>query len=1775
MENYAKRLALEHNVQGKIAKRFYPVIGMKESFEKIRKAYDVLTESVSLDVPIPPSGEWILDNFYIIEEQASSAEEELKLNEYMKLPAIKGEARIFLIAKELVEITDGNVTKEAVEKFIGAYQSKRKIAMEEIWMFPVMLKICLVNYIRIVAERITASQYQKFKVASLVERIVNNKSANNQIFAKYRNINLNGEISSYVEFLVYLLKREGKATRKYMNILSEEIKKAGTTLDEVIKTEHFDMALRRVTVSNCITSIKNILRYNWVDIIGKINGIEEILSEDVWYEKSDFDTKNMYRQEIQSISKKTKLSESYISTKLVELAKNEKKHIGEFLIGDKKHRLFEILGFKYGRNKSLNTKLFFYLVAIYLPALIVSILTMKEYFLLGLIPFSEIFVLFANKITAKIKKPKLLPKLEEVPEDVSTFIIVPTLLNNKERVNQIIENLEVFYLGNKLPNLYFALLGDASEEEKEHMDFDDEVINTGTEEVKRLNEKYGEEKFFFLYRKRVYNESQRKWLGYERKRGMITEFVDFLLTKEKGTFIVNTIKDIPEIKYIITLDSDTELPMDTAKKLIGTLEHPMNMPVVKDKIVVKGYGLIQPKVGISMDSSTASLFSKIFAGDGGIDAYSTAESNVYQDLFGEAIFTGKGIFNVKLFRELLKKEIPENTVLSHDLLEGSYLRCGLASDIEVIDGFPARVNSYMLRKHRWTRGDWQILRWLAKGPLNKLSKYKIFDNLRRSVLDIFLLVLFFVGAYVEALIVIFFPFILDLIDRIFNYKEGTKAKNYLPIINGLTGSFLRCFLNLLFVPYNAFLMFKAIVVTLYRLFISKSNLLEWVTAADSEKLLGKQLKDYIKGMIASPVIGILLVLKGLIFSDYNLYMDLFLFVLWSITPIISYMISKTSEYSNEKLSKEENENLIEIAKRTWDYFNNYMDAERNFLPPDNYQLGRKDKLVNTTSSTNIGLGLMAIISACDLKFITKEDATRRLKNSIDTVVNLEKWNGHLYNWYDIKTLIPLNPRFVSTVDSGNFVGYLYVVRNFLLNNNEEEYANKISELIENTNFSKLYDEDKNLFSIGYDIRENKLVDSYYDLLASEARLASFVAIAKRDVPYKHWFSMSRTLTTVDRYKGLVSWSGTMFEYFMPLIVMKSYRYTLLDETYEFCIYSQKKYAKKLNIPWGISESAFNLQDLNYNYQYKAFGIPWLGLKRGLKEEIVVAPYSSFLALGKNTTDVLKNAEELKKVGAYDKYGFYDAIDFTPNRVGSEGHSVVKTYMAHHQALILLSINNFINNDILQNRFGDNAEIKSAELLLQERVPMNVIFTKKKKEKVKILKYKNYEEHSEVTINKLSGNVNIESNNKYTLLINDLGEGYSVYDNLLLTKYKDGIKQGNCIYIKDLDTGKTISNTAFPIYSEEDEYEVKFSPSQTKFYRRTSDLEIVTKISISPEDNIEVREVEFKNISDRELNLDVITYVEPVLTNKNNDIVHPAYNNLFFRASKYEDSIILEKRSHSDILYYINFLVSNDDSKVEVELDKSKVIGRLRDVRNPIILNQDIAFSNENNISTNTIVSFKKNLKIAVGDSRKIICYYGVSRNYDEVIEMYKKYNLPDSEKRLFELAYSKSLVENRFLGYKGKDILLYNKLFAVMTNNNTREKYMDKIKENILKQSDLWKFGISGDLPIILVRINRVNDIYVIKDLILAIEYFYKKNILIDLVILNEEENRYEQYVQDKIYEAISSKGLNYLLHQNGGIHIIKKNDVTEDEENLLLSCSDIILNSRDGFLKEQIYEGE
>lgn len=1100
-----------------------------------------------------------------------------------------------------------------------------------------------------------------------------------------------------------------------------------------------------------------------------------------------------------------------------------------------------------------------------------------------------------------------------IPKECATFVVIPTIVESKDAVKELVRKLEVYYLANKSDNLYFALLGDCTSGKNENEKFDNEVIETGLKETEKLNKKYNQNfdndfpKFNFLYRRRTWNSKEQAYLGWERKRGLLCEFNEFLVDGN-NKFRINSMidKDVPNIKYVITLDSDTNLVLGTGLELIGTMMHILNEPILDEnkKIVIDGYGLIQPRVGIDLESSRKSLFTKIYVGMGGTDSYTNAISDVYQDNFKEGIFTGKGIYDLKMFHKILCDEIPENTVLSHDLLEGNYLRCGLATDILVLDGYPSKYNSYSLRSSRWVRGDWQILFWLKRkikikngdikiNPLNRLSRFKILDNLRRSLLPIAV----FLGLVLSAGLKIFtnikaweivaiclvayiFSTMLDVVNYII-FKKGKNSrfiyahKSLVTNISTIKASIIRGILEISFLPHKAYIFLDSIIKTIYRIKISKKHLLEWITAEEAEKHAKKDLNSYYKLMWTNLVLGILLIIFG--FGKELVY-PIILGAIWILAPIMAWNISKDTkqEIAIQKVSKQDKEYILEIGKKTWKYFEDNINKENNFLPPDNYQEERKNKIASRTSPTNIGLGILAIISAYDLKYIKKEKAVELLNKMLETIIKLQKWNGHLYNWYNTNTLEPLIPRYISTVDNGNFIGYLYTTKQFLISINQDnaqvlQMIKTIDNIIQNTDFSKLYNKKKRLFSIGFDIEQNKHTNSYYDLLASEARQASIIAIAKKDISPKHWNSLSRTLTSLKKYKGLISWSGTAFEYLMPNINIKEYEGSLLDESCRFLIMSQMEYAKKLGIPWGISEAAFNLKDFNNNYQYKSFGVPWLGFKRGLEDDMVVSPYSVFLSLNYVPKQAIQNLRELEKEDMYDKYGFYESIDYTISRLKyGKRFEPVKTYMAHHQALSLLSINNFINNNILVKRFMNNPEIQATDILLQEKMPEKAIVTKEKKEKIEKARPKDYQNYIEKTYTKVEEKLNITntiSNGSYTVCVKQNGEGFSKYNNILINRFKEtaDYKQGVLFYIKDVSNKRIWTNTPIDETNRGDKYSITFAPERDKFVRTDADIETKTKIIVSPDDPVEIRRIELKNNGIQARTLETTNYFEPVLS----------------------------------------------------------------------------------------------------------------------------------------------------------------------------------------------------------------------------------------------------------------------------------------------------------------------
>ena len=1378
LEKYLEKLASDHILKEKSDKNTYPVPRMMDNFEVITMVYNLLNEQIKLKIPIHPAGEWLLDNYYVIEETVKGIEKELTLKKYRNFLGIAngnnyGFARIYVLASEIVSYTDAKIDGKLLTCFLKAYQEKKKLNMEEIWNIGIFLQIAIIENIRNICERIYSAALQKYKVENIIERLVENKSKDELRFSKLGEYKL--KVKEYremkypfIEYMSYKLRQYGKRAYPFLNILEEQVNKMGVDISDVIKKEHFDIAVKKVSMGNSITSIKNIQRINFIDIFEEINQVDDILNEDPAnvYEKMDYKTKIYYRNILQEISKKTKISEIYIAKKCLELAQErqgKRAHIGYYLIDEGKQELLEsLLGrkIKFSTNEQKITRyitikviislILASLLGVYMYTQIANVLLSIITAILLYLPIEIIFMQVLQYILGKAIKPKLIPKIDlqnGVSKEDATFVVIPTIITKEEKLKEMMKKLEVYYIANKSDNIYFALLGDVSASSKEEEDFDEVISKLGIELAQELNKKYPDDnfpKFHFIYRKRKWNDKEECYLGWERKRGLLTQFNEYILKNSKEDFRVNTIdlNKIPKIKYVITLDADTELVLNSGLQLIGAMSHILNKPEIQNGAVVSGHGIIQPRVGISLNSASKTKFTKIFAGSAGTDSYTNAISDVYQDNFDEGIFTGKGIYDVEVFSSVLKDEIPENTVLSHDLLEGSYLRCGLATDIMLMDGYPTSYLALKTRFSRWTRGDIQILGWIKnkiknkegikkKNPLDLVSKYKILNNVVKIVfpplalVSIIFLVLIhiFTSAKIWPVITILIlsiviPYVVELVNRII-YKKSEESiqKTFYKGFSGCKASIIRGILELGALPDKAYTMINALVKTTYRMCKSKKHLLEWTTAEEAEKNSKTDLFSYYKNMWANLVLGVVFLI-----CVPKCMLAIVLAILWLITPSVMKYISKKEkdDFAIDKLNKNEKEYMLQVARRTWKFFKENITEKSNYLPPDNYQEDRKEQVVYRTSPTNIGLGLLAVTASYDLGFENIEDTINLLYKMLDSITKLQKWNGHLYNWYNIKTLEPLVPKYVSTVDSGNFIGYLYTLKQFLIdvknlensnninksniiqekNNKEceqintEELKQKVNimlgmldNIISATNFKYLYFKESRLFSIGFNVEDNSLTPSYYDLLASEARQASLVAIAKKDVPEKHWYNLSRTLTEVNRYKGLISWSGTAFEYLMPNINIPKYPGGLISESSLFAIMSQMKYARELQIPWGISEAAFNLRDLNNNYQYKAFGIPWLGLKRGLADEMVVSSYGTILAINDYPIDTIENLKLLEKEGMYDKYGFYESIDYTLNRLKKDEKSaVVKTYMAHHQGLILLSIDNLFNKNILQKRF---------------------------------------------------------------------------------------------------------------------------------------------------------------------------------------------------------------------------------------------------------------------------------------------------------------------------------------------------------------------------------------------------------------------------------------------------------------------------------------------------------
>lgn len=1818
----------------------------------ILKTYKTLEKSYDLKLPIHSAGQWLLDNMYIIEQEYNAIREETRRIKNKRLPIIKlhdgtKHIAIYYLACELVERNTGYIDQNIILNALKEHQKVSYLNSEELDLFLLMLKIALLKFISRIALNISNSQLRKMDVEAIISTEYNNANLAKDLYneLKYlRNFKdymqepdkIKTTNTAFVEYMAYRLKEMGAKGEKYYKILNSEAEKIGFTIEEAIVKEHMEIAKTTDYIGRAILSYKQLQGINFREIFERVNKIDETLKDDYSKEfrKCDYKTKTRYRQYVIKLAKKYNLSEVYVAKKAVECSIKYKKHVGFFLMGEEKYLLKKELGKSYLSDilyyKVLTTiKPILFIISLVLIAVVLTVLFAKygidfDNFWLNLISYIIVFAFslevadkFVNYILGKIVKPKILPRFDfakTVDPKYPTYVVMPTIISSIEKLDDMIRKMEITYLANRSENMYYMLLGDCMSSDKEHIDIDDKIVNYAKEKIKTLNDKYkAEHKIFnFMYRKRVYSKGEGCYMGWERKRGALHHFNELILGKctkediDEKMYLIHD--DIINAKYAITLDEDSQLSLNTAKDLVAIIAHPLNQPVLSKngKRVEKGYGIIQPSVGLDIEAANKSIFSKIFGGFGGLDIYTNVISNVYQDVMGEAIFGGKGIYNIELFEELVSKQIPENLILSHDLLEGSIIRTGLASDIEAQDGFPNNYIAYMKRNHRWYRGDMQIIRWLFTNDLNILSKWKIFDNLRRPLINVFgciaiLLSLIikpeiFVATCLITFISINFGHLFSIIDTLLYGKlRHSKELQYIPIIHGIPADLLTMCFNFVTMPYRAWTCLSAFSLSLYRMIISKKHLLEWTTGEVLEKTSKSNLQYYLYNMIPSLLFGIILVSISF-FKEMNVLTANFIIYIslsFILAPVFAYLLGKDHLLGRKKrLDKKQNEEVLEIAKRTWFFFDTMMNSINNYLPTDNYQENRRYKIANRTSSTNIGFGILAIINAYDLGFISIKEAIDKICNVYSTIDKLEKWNGHLYNWYNIKTLAPLRPRFISTVDSGNFVACLYVAKEFfneLMGNKDYgkradiKYDSRIEglleytiNLIENTDFTALYDTSRNLFTIGYDQESGKLIDSYYDMLMSESRITSLIAIASRQVTSKHWFALARNMVKADGYKGLISWTGTAFEYFMPYIFNKSYEHTLIDQSLFFCEYSQIKYAKRNNVPWGISESAFARKDNELNYQYQAFGIPWLGLKRGLNDYLITSPYSSLLMIEFDPERVYKNIKLLKNAGLYSSYGFYEAIDYTKQHISEDVDSeVVKTYMAHHQGMILSAINNYINKGIIQNRFHRSPDIKASEILLKERERIKVNIKKGIKDKESNFKQKNVQKYTTYVSCNYSDRENLDSDKvedisiaflkgaNLSTMITSTGADYLRYKDKIVNRqrYTDILNSGNYIYLTDTVTGESFDVTNCNIYSPNNKNIKKCNwisnLNSVDCYIEGENLEITTTISLSPEFNIEIKRVSVYNNSNVKRNVLVNTYIEPAMTDFMTNVVHPAFSNLQIETYYDEelDAIIANKRkkneSDEDIFVYSKLI--GIDLEKDVETEKSK------------LAKNDLRAYDGNIVRYPLwpVLSYRATIILDPYERQDFYYVVGVADSKYKISNTIVNLDKREIEKQ-FRLSSEINSVDARYLKLEPGRAEVYNNIIKdVLFNRNTHndEKYWGES----LSQSLLWKYSISGDLPIILVYINKIEDAGIINEVISFMDYVKNRKVELDVVILiDETQKQYGPvytYVKSRIDRAV------YMEYTKGDIYVLNVKNLTKQEITLLSFLSKRYIQDINEFL--------
>ncbi len=1821
----------------------------------LREAYLTMAEDVHRGEFVTPAAEWLLDNYHLVASEIRDVRQNLPRDYYRELPKLAtrelaGDARVYAMAVELIRHSDSRLDRQQLLRFLNSFQAVAPLAIGELWAWPSMLKLALIENLRRLAEEAMDAREARQAADEYVAQI--DAAGHGQPPP------LPSETHpAFVAQVLQRVREYGPRLSAVRAAVDAHLAAQQTAAEEAIRGEHRRQAAAQVSVGNVITSLRLCSTLDWSQYFEAVSLVEGVLQRDpaAAYGSMDFLSRDRYRQAVEELADGSGEGQLRVALRTVESARQAAEsgvtgraiHVGHHLIGRGRSDLETDVAFRPSVLLRARRFVFAHATAAYLGSigLLVALMVglgfayaqsysrspwpLAWVALLLLLPASEVATAVVQNLCARFAPPRRLPRLDflgGVPERARTMVVVPTLLTSVERVGQLLEHLEVLALGNLDPRVHFALLSDFTDASAREMPQDEAILSAARAGIVALNSRHSEgrnDRFYLVHRVRQWNPREGVFMGWERKRGKIEEWNRLLRGATDTSFSVEAgdASVFPAVRYCITLDSDTRLPRDAAKKLIGIAAHPLNEPHFDARLgrVTEGYGILQPRVSVTMASAAGSLFARIYAGHTGVDPYTTAVSDTYQDLFAEGIFTGKGLYDVDAFVSALEGRVPENALLSHDLFEGLYARTGLVTDIEVVDDYPSSVLTHARRQHRWVRGDWQILWWLfpivptrrglRRNRLPLISRWKILDNLRRSLMAPATVALLVLGwtvlpgspavwtvAVLAALAFNLYPLALAALGgpppqqpwRVFLRVVREDANTAL----AQTG------LQLTFLASQAWERVHAIALTLVRLVATKRRMLEWETAATSAERgrHGNGARFFVTAMIASPLIAVLgFALVGLA-RPAALAAAVPVLLLWAAAPLVAHALSRPVLERRRALDPEDRALFERVARETWHYFESFMGAEEHFLPADNFQETPWPRVAHRTSPTNIGMGLLATLAAHDLGFISTDALAEKIDATLTTMEGLERHEGHLLNWYDTESLAPLAPRYVSTVDSGNLAGALMTLAEGLREVGLPGLARRASEFADAMGFRFLYDAQRRILSIGFRLADaegpGRLDNSFYDLLASEARLASFIAIARGEIPETHWFHLGRLVTSVGGSPTLLSWSGTAFEYLMPLLVMKSYPETLLDQTCRMAVRRQAEYGAERKLPWGISESAYNLSDRHGNYQYKAFGVPGLGLKRGLADEMVVAPYATALAAMVDPQLAARNFRRLSEEGRAGAYGFYEAIDYTHRAAGeippgesvdSSGGTVVRAFMAHHQGMTLVSLANVLLGNPMVRRFHADPRVKATELLLQERVPrQGAIIQPRPVEETRATGPAPPQVQRRFrSPDTLWPHAQFLSNGSYTTVVTNAGGGASFCRGRVVTRHREDATRdpgSQFIYLRDVRSGSVWSATHHPVGGDAGDYLVTFLAEKATFSRRRDGIATLLDVAVSTEDDVEVRRLAVTNHSNRPREIEITSYAEIVLGPAADDLAHPAFGKLFMETEYLPERTALlcgrRPRSVEEAALWAVHVLSLEgrtQGPLEWETDRSCFLGRGRSTEDPQAMDGR-SLSGTTGVVLDPVVSLRQRIRLAPGGFVRMSFATGMALSRDTALALAQKYHEPSSAARTFALAFAHTQSALRHLGISSEDALLYERLASrVLYADRSLRAGPEVLARSELGQEGLWPHGISGDLPILLIRVVEEDDLPLVREVLQAQEYWRLKGLRADVVILNEHPVSYLDEMHGQLAALLDNGPWRAWNHQPSGAFLLRGDRMGEAERILLATVARAVLSGDRGDLSAQL----